>query len=913
MAENSTPIIPDYELFSRIGRGSYGEVWLARSVTGVYRAVKIVYRNSFDHDRPYDREFAGIKAFEPISRSSDTQVDILHVGRNDAKGYFYYVMELADDQKSGSAINPADYSPRTLRNELHKLGRLPIAECLEIGIQLTTALEHLHGSGLIHRDVKPSNIVFVLGVPKLADVGLVTASDSTRSFVGTEGYIPRDGSGTPQADLFSLGKVLYEISTGHDRLDFPELPTNLKDHPERESLVQLNEVILKACEDDGKLRYQSAGEMLSDLLAVKAGQPIARSKPKAWWTILTGIIVIAVLLMAMWHLQPHKLKGVRVEIPVPTIPTTPPNLVCWLKADGNASDSAGTSNGQLQEGVTYGQGKDGQAFFLNGKNACISIPNNHAWISGTNEFSITVWAKCSAMPPLQTLLASENVYENASKWSFCLHHGKLQWHMVENGQSVWLGSTNFVPIVGQWYHLAVTRKGNHFCFFVNGIKLASENWPGKVPDTGAPITIGNAWGGYGFNGLLEDIRIYNRAILPLEIKNMGMVATKSFDEVLTIGNRKYARREFPINTSFGGTTSQVNLALLANGNFLATWHQGLHWHCYGQVFNPIGDPIGSTFLLNNSEENGWQWGPSPAAMPDGGFVMTWGDEFNETNRYSAVQRFDSFGVPVSSIVHSDLPDWTSTASFTNGDFVAVGSWAVGPLWVRDDKILARRFHADGSPYGPVFKVSELTNGYSTAASTYGTDGRFAFAWASHTRNAMVRAYHSNEFSPFGPEFPVNTSAPCDGKVNACYNSGNNLVVVWRSAGNGLFSNSVCVRRFDANLLPLAGEQKVNEAKPANDTDTSLSVGPNDEALISWGSYTGKNSKDIYARLLDQNGDVVGHEFRVNQFTKGNHILGWEDCLHTLILQNGNFVVGWMGEGANGSGLYLTMFRRIDKP
>src|SRR5438874_12173253 len=91
------PQIPDHELLRRVGEGAYGEVWLAKNVMGTYRAMKIVYRRSFSDERPYEREFAGIKKFEPISRSHPSQVDILHVGRNDKEGYFYYVMELADD------------------------------------------------------------------------------------------------------------------------------------------------------------------------------------------------------------------------------------------------------------------------------------------------------------------------------------------------------------------------------------------------------------------------------------------------------------------------------------------------------------------------------------------------------------------------------------------------------------------------------------------------------------------------------------------------------------------------------------------------------------------------------------------------------------------------------------------------
>lgn len=133
------PEIPDHQLLRRIGEGSYGEVWLARNVMGGYRAVKIVYRRSFEDERPYEREFKGILRFEPISRAHDGQVDILHVGRNERAGYFYYVMELADDLHSGPEIKPEIYCPKTLKSELVQRGRLPFADTLQIGINLTEA------------------------------------------------------------------------------------------------------------------------------------------------------------------------------------------------------------------------------------------------------------------------------------------------------------------------------------------------------------------------------------------------------------------------------------------------------------------------------------------------------------------------------------------------------------------------------------------------------------------------------------------------------------------------------------------------------------------------------------------------------------------------------------------------------
>src|SRR5687767_6134378 len=92
----NAPSIPDHELLRKIAEGSYGEVWLARSQLGSYRAVKIIRRSRFNSERPFDRELTGIKRFEPISRSHPSFIDILQAGTL-GSSCFYYVMELADD------------------------------------------------------------------------------------------------------------------------------------------------------------------------------------------------------------------------------------------------------------------------------------------------------------------------------------------------------------------------------------------------------------------------------------------------------------------------------------------------------------------------------------------------------------------------------------------------------------------------------------------------------------------------------------------------------------------------------------------------------------------------------------------------------------------------------------------------
>ncbi|HXJ40641.1 MAG TPA: hypothetical protein VNH18_15280, partial [Bryobacteraceae bacterium] len=119
--------------------------------------------------------------------------------------------------------------------------------------------------------------------------------------VGTEGYLPPEGPGTVSADVFSLGKVLYEISTGRDRQQFPELPTRVHELPDRADLVEFNEVLVRACAPSPKQRYVSAAEMHADLALLQSGKSVSRMRAverRLLFVQRAGAVVTAVAALA---------------------------------------------------------------------------------------------------------------------------------------------------------------------------------------------------------------------------------------------------------------------------------------------------------------------------------------------------------------------------------------------------------------------------------------------------------------------------------------------------------------------------------------------------------------------------------------------------------------------------------------
>ncbi|MEC8243462.1 MAG: serine/threonine-protein kinase [Verrucomicrobiota bacterium] len=261
LSDPITPVIPDYDLIRVIGKGSFGEVWVALDATGSPCALKIIYKGESD-DQIFNKELEGVTSYLPISRSNLGLVTILHVGKDPESEFYYYTMELADNANESVGKEWENYQAKTLSSIIGSTNNLvPISKFEEISLNLSNGLAYLHEQGLVHRDIKPSNVIFVNGHAKLADVGLVSVRADASTFIGTAGYIPPEGPGKPAADVFALGKTLYELLTGKNISAFPELPTQIfTNKSESHKFAEYNKIIVQATSPDYRERPQNGGE-----------------------------------------------------------------------------------------------------------------------------------------------------------------------------------------------------------------------------------------------------------------------------------------------------------------------------------------------------------------------------------------------------------------------------------------------------------------------------------------------------------------------------------------------------------------------------------------------------------------------------------------------------------------------------
>lgn len=243
---------------------------------------------------------------------------------------FWVAMELADPESENTAAE--SYRPLTLASVAAAEVALPLGRCLVIGERLASALEHLQRHHLLHRDVKPGNVLFVRGAPVLADAGLVVDDREAASLVGTPGYEPPEHHGTPQGDVFSLGRTLWRIGTGRSPEEAGFAPCAEADTSDPD-FWRFLAIVGKATSPVPERRYRSAKAFRKELARLRRRHRTARLRRCA--VPLLAAICTALAFALVWSLGRRSGPSGESATPPPAAPDPLDGLREAIRASGH--------------------------------------------------------------------------------------------------------------------------------------------------------------------------------------------------------------------------------------------------------------------------------------------------------------------------------------------------------------------------------------------------------------------------------------------------------------------------------------------------------------------------------------------------------------------------------------------------
>ena len=257
-----------YQIIKSIGEGGMANVYLAYDTILDRNVAVKVLRGDLATDEKFVRRFQR-EALSASSLSNPNIVEVYDVGEDN--GEYYIVMEYVEGKH--------------LKNLLKKRGKLTVPEVIDIVLQITNGLSVAHDSYIIHRDIKPQNILILdNGLVKITDFGIAVAMNATQltqtnSVMGSVHYLPPEqasGKGaTLQSDIYSIGILMYELLTGklpfkgdnaveialkHLKEPMPSIRDEMPEIPQ-----SVENIILKATAKNPKNRYADAREMHEDL------------------------------------------------------------------------------------------------------------------------------------------------------------------------------------------------------------------------------------------------------------------------------------------------------------------------------------------------------------------------------------------------------------------------------------------------------------------------------------------------------------------------------------------------------------------------------------------------------------------------------------------------------------------------
>ncbi|MEY3895673.1 MAG: hypothetical protein RLZZ214_1192 [Verrucomicrobiota bacterium] len=341
-------VLDGYRLIRFLGQGGFGEVWLCRSESmGDYRALKFIPTSQADR---LEKEYEALLHFRKAAAllRSPHLVSIEHVGHNDAG--LYYVMPLADGSGAADPLDPA-WVPVSLTTMIHERSEMPTwfssQEIIALIHPVLEALQTLSDAGLVHRDVKPENILLFNGHPCLGDISLLGLDASIITRRGTPGYSTPSWYVGGHPDMYGVAATLFTLLTGNlpDRMGraaflWPPQGESSLSAEERTEWKRLHGVIRRATEDKVAERFVDFRTMASALRSEPSpGEPVfsptrpsrepALTRPKIADLVLSLVLVGCVggcwlVTRAKPDLRPEPLAPSAANAPAVSAPVITP-------------------------------------------------------------------------------------------------------------------------------------------------------------------------------------------------------------------------------------------------------------------------------------------------------------------------------------------------------------------------------------------------------------------------------------------------------------------------------------------------------------------------------------------------------------------------------------------------------------
>ena len=288
-----------WKLAQEIGQGAYGVVYRAVGSGGECAAVKVCSRDAVGGEN-FKRELRGSRLFKsiPPQKGLVRMRDLVETDWG-----FYTVLDLADDELDGSSDG---YRPKTLARVIAGEKALPLKECVKLAISLANGLTALQRHHLLHRDIKPGNVIYVGGRPVLSDPGLLIEEADAVSLVGTPGYVPPEKFTDAASDIYSLGLTLKAASFGRQVDELDKGPAMEADTGSA-CFPAWWRILNKATDPVALRRYQSAKALLRDIRVLQCRMAFSVFARK--WIIVTVVAVVVIALLTIVFMSKAIFEG----------------------------------------------------------------------------------------------------------------------------------------------------------------------------------------------------------------------------------------------------------------------------------------------------------------------------------------------------------------------------------------------------------------------------------------------------------------------------------------------------------------------------------------------------------------------------------------------------------------------------